>query len=376
MQFKKNQKEIMNGLKELKNNKESDLCFLPPPKALLVIGRDIELKELNKKIKENDIVVVNGIGGLGKTELCKKYIEIYKEDYNKTIWIPFIGSIKKSFINEVKGLTKQDLKPKELYAEIISHIDKPGENVLVIIDNANDLNNEDLKDISCFPFKVILTSRQKYESLPEYNLSFLSDKNCLKLFCKHYGEVYDEDIDIVKKIITEKAGKHTLIIELLAKAAKNGMLSIKELDEFIEKEGFCLKEKVKKQLETDEEIIMDHLIKLFKIAGLSSDEENVLINLSLIQGLDINKKLFKELIEIETHNPINSLIDRGWINYNNDNIQMHQAIAVVIRNKYKPDMAGCKTMVQNLTNKIHYTSYDNPLLKSCFLVYSIELYKI
>lgn len=47
-----------------------------PSRPAFFVGREKEVEEVHKKLSENDIVFLSGVGGIGKTELAKYYAHI------------------------------------------------------------------------------------------------------------------------------------------------------------------------------------------------------------------------------------------------------------------------------------------------------------
>jgi hypothetical protein len=76
-----------------------------------VIGREKELEELHQLLFDNKhVVVVNGMGGIGKTTLVQAYMSLYYDDYQHIVWISQSNEtdIKNDFVN-AEGL-KENLK--------------------------------------------------------------------------------------------------------------------------------------------------------------------------------------------------------------------------------------------------------------------------
>lgn len=66
----------------------TELNNIPNVKLTEFVGRTHELKELhNKIIQGNRVLVMNGIGGVGKTTLAKKYLQEHKQEYNHAAFI-------------------------------------------------------------------------------------------------------------------------------------------------------------------------------------------------------------------------------------------------------------------------------------------------
>src|SRR4051812_5257236 len=56
-----------------------------PPANDYFIGREKELLELDKMLSKHHKVIIVGAGGVGKTQLAKKYVHAYEQKY-KVIW--------------------------------------------------------------------------------------------------------------------------------------------------------------------------------------------------------------------------------------------------------------------------------------------------
>lgn len=65
---------------------KNQLNSFPRPRPCFV-GREKELKEVNKNIQKSSIIGIYGVGGIGKTEFAAQYIAQYVKDTSRIIWL-------------------------------------------------------------------------------------------------------------------------------------------------------------------------------------------------------------------------------------------------------------------------------------------------
>ncbi len=89
--------------KPVEESRETGLLLTPrPPRVVQFVGRDKELKEVGALLKKaGQVVLVNGLGGIGKTELCKRFFYDHEKEYCVIAWIDYTGSIKESFARQL-----------------------------------------------------------------------------------------------------------------------------------------------------------------------------------------------------------------------------------------------------------------------------------
>ncbi len=152
----------------------------------MFVGRDSELQEIYGKLHEStgkltaisQMVVIGGLGGIGKSELARKYAYEYRKDYDgNVVWVNAenFGIMKNSFLKLAED-DKLGIPPQDKYGndktietivkEIYAFFARRGRKSLFIFDNA-----EGYEDISKFlPFSlgqdynkpcVLITSRSK-----------------------------------------------------------------------------------------------------------------------------------------------------------------------------------------------------------------------
>ncbi|WP_341808246.1 ankyrin repeat domain-containing protein [Wolbachia endosymbiont (group E) of Neria commutata] len=176
-------------------------------------GRDNELKALHDKLQSKTTAII-GLGGIGKSELARKYVYDYEQDYSSNIvWInaETQESLKKSFqrlaealkmpLREKRGGKVRDIK------SIVNDIYKYFRIIkgLFIFDNAGQY--KDIKEFLPSSFSslpddkepdVLITScNQKLESIELLPLDVFTDKEAMafiKKFLKIENDIQDKDI--------------------------------------------------------------------------------------------------------------------------------------------------------------------------------------
>lgn len=193
------------GGNEINNNyysmyKESEREFVVTHNANIkpttyFTGRETELQELRQRIEEGrKSVLVSGMGGIGKTHICRKLFEEYSTRNGKGKNVPFkhIGYIEYDgdmnsslqnclkFRKQAQQEDNQEAAWKEL--EYLAS----GGKLLLFVDNVNVSIGEDpnLKRLMSIPGAVILTSRRRVFSkeFEPYRIGFLSTGKCREIY--------------------------------------------------------------------------------------------------------------------------------------------------------------------------------------------------
>ncbi|MBB6714784.1 tetratricopeptide repeat protein [Clostridium gasigenes] len=316
---------------------------------------------------------------MGKTQVCVAYFNEYKNNYKHIGWIDYIGNIKESFIKQVSSNTLILSKGEAVddqYKKVLQFLHSLDENTLLVIDNIQNLNDENLKDIRKLPFNVLINSRIRFEGFEKFTIDFLSMSKCKELFYRNYSAKAD---DIILEKIIELAGRHTLTIELLAKTAENAVLTISELHDMLEKEGFNIagvKEAVYSFCNGEcEKLLFYHILKVFDLSQITTEEKNILMNISILPSIEISINALKDWIGIESSESINSLIKKGWINKIKHNVIIHPLIQETIRYKEKPNVHICRILIQSITEKLNVKYTENPLLSKDYSILASYILK-
>jgi len=367
---------------ETKLSKELTL-HIPKTHPDDIVGREADLKELHDLLStQKRVVVVNGLGGIGKTTLAQVYVSKYYEEYKHIVWITQISeSIALDFNND-SGLIKnlqietgnlepnENLEPEKEFKEILiklkSIADKPN---LLIIDNGVQSLSKYRHMLPSQPnWHLLITSREDITDFYIKPLGFLSEQQAIELFKKYYTHKKLTDQDIKELVVT--VDYHTLTIEILAKTAQVQRYDAAVLKEAIEKD---LKANVKISHKEDGKIekIGSYLRSVFSLSKLSETEIWLLKQFAclppefhtydLLQELLINEQSpYKETFA-ET---LANIAQKGWLLKitASDSFKMHRIIAEVIRKELTISSIDIQNLIEVITSNLGRGDItDNPV---------------
>ena len=335
-------------------------------------GRDEIIEEINKNFSSgNKCIFIEGIGGIGKTEIAKQYAIRYQKDYNSILFVRYISNLM-HLINDdnefiIDGLTRNDSENNEEYFNRKLNILKTisDEKVLIIIDNFDVEEDKNLKEFLTGNYRVIFTTRNQHPGYQTIKVGPIKDEEKLfSIFEKNYGNSLSfADKEYVRKIF-ELIEYHTYAIELIAKQMSASFIEPKEMLKIMQ-EG-ALKNAVTEDVSGRDSMksAFSHICSLFNIGNLSNIDKNILMYLSImgINGVPASK--FKEWCELESFNEINSLIRKSWIRKENgQKISIHPLVREVIWSELTPNLTNCKNFLYKFAKYIRF-AWGRPLAEN------------
>ncbi|MGB1207515.1 MAG: NB-ARC domain-containing protein, partial [Chitinophagales bacterium] len=194
------------------------------------VGRIKEKDDIRQLLQQHDsLVVVNGMGGIGKTSIAYNLMQEDQNAYQHLIWtnleIPSYGRkemLKNTLLYQSRPLhlhlgiaeKLQTAKDTAEKWEILWHrISMLQGKVLWVMDN---VRADDVATIKSLPktCTFLLTSRQELNGIETYKLDELKADDALKLFKTYYKGKNEDDI---LAQICQTVHFHALSIELLAR---------------------------------------------------------------------------------------------------------------------------------------------------------------
>lgn len=340
------------------------------------IGRTDDIDNILQMLNTNNLtIVVNGIGGIGKTSVCKymfyNYADKLSSKYDHIAWVNYDKSLSNSFVEAFKGLNIPFSKADNLdikFDKIVNHLNKLGNKLLIFIDDVTKSFRTDkgLSKLLKSTNHVIITSRRKiYDDNYVYPLGFLSKKQCIELFLEHYRFSYDglsNEINSILPSIIELSGFHSLTIELLAKSANlfndNTGLKLSDLKKALVNSKFDLSI-FNSTTASDwddrfvEATIAEHIQKVFSISCLTDTQKESLFKLSLLAPSSLSILKAIKILDIKDKH-LNSLVNMGWITSDNDMLQMHSCIKFALNKQLKFPMHKYRYIIGNINSFLEW----------------------
>lgn len=170
--------ELEEFIKDYNSNKLSAPIDTP------FLFREEEIKEMSNAFEKNDVVILNGVAGAGKTRLASYYANNYSKKTNSRLYC----------------ITNKNLP---IYEDLKLFLNKPGK-YIILIDDANELSTLEhiirytLKKQDGYEVKIIITVRdyaiksviKKIKEIVEYQIieiNLLENKEIKEMLAENLG---------------------------------------------------------------------------------------------------------------------------------------------------------------------------------------------
>jgi NB-ARC domain len=362
-----------------------------PTNADHILGRATELAQTKEHLAQHQATVLfNGIGGIGKTALASKYMALYGSEYKHLAWITVQSTLAEAFIYNYSLLDSLQLTQKvqelvkiqELHGAfdvVFKHLNKL-ENALVVIDNANDLDDLDqyknwFDTAHCH---FLITSRNQPSEWATVEVDSLPEDEAVRLFKKLHPSVSSDD-EAIKNLLS-KLFYHTLLIELVAKTGATTGIPFTDLQTMIETQFIHHQSLNEKPIPNVKHVSMvatnpkkqkieDYIWLIFnQVKGLDEGSKHLLRAMTLLPvatpfDLDFLKEHFAFFNISDAVVHIDALIERGWLQKEQTEEQksyfkMHPLIADVVVKHLEINVDFADKYINRITDSIYYSDTD------------------
>ncbi|MBL7787871.1 MAG: ATP-binding protein, partial [Chitinophagales bacterium] len=196
----------------------------------IFFGRSQDMETITEQLRTSKaLLLLNGIGGMGKTALANELRYQIGDQYDHVIWTNLQNAADTDeqplrnhlLYNSIQlhqdlGITevlRSEQDETQKWAILVRALRQLGSNVLWIIDNAHQQDQSAIKALpdNCH---ILLTSRHAIGDISTHYVDELNPNDALDLF-KHYYKRPDDDQSILD--VCGAVGYHALSVELLAK---------------------------------------------------------------------------------------------------------------------------------------------------------------
>ena len=286
-----------------------------------LVGREDILKAVRNRLdKVGCAVLVSGLGGIGKTAVMRWICEEIRtdgNDRNHVAWISCGDNLKEDLLmlREAFGAYK-DEEDEAAYKRIINKLKTFDRILYLFMDNMARIPDEDeLSLLNSFTnVRLMITSRHEIGDIIPVELGVLEKEPAADMFYRYYERDTERRYyDIALRIIAA-VNYYTLLVELLAKAAKMSGGTLDVFNKKLEGKGFFDVFKRKIKTKHDEDLtIEESIIKLYEISGLSNEQQRIMQLFSIFTP---EKEIYYEISDWAgfDEEALEELIQLGWLN--------------------------------------------------------------
>lgn len=326
------------------------------------LGRDSEIEAVRERLSDNHILFLEGMGGIGKSEIAKAYAKEHRDQYDTIIFASYVTDLIDMVCGDelpIANLHRADEETQESWfrRKLNAFHTLASPKTLLIIDNYDTDEDAHLQELISSPCHFLITTRNEHPDYPSMHIEPIRNfDDVRKMFASHYGRPLSAgDMGFVDEIL-KLINCHTITVELIAKQMKASFLKPSQMLERLKSTGvnLQLKEKVKREGDGQKLSAFDYICELFSLSRLSEDECGILRYMCLIPHSGVPVPLFGEMLEFDDYDAINDLIGKSWLRLDDEegSISLHPVIGDVVRAKLGPTQQNCKDYIHGLYLKI------------------------
>lgn len=329
---------------------------LPQPREIFWGREDIlyQIEQLFAAGKR--VLFLEGIGGIGKSEIAKQYAIRHKEEYDNVVFLTYPGSLQQLMCNPsaliIDGVKQEPDESDQAYLirkrDILVSITDC--RTLLIVDNFDTDDDPNLKEFSQGSYRVIFTTRNSHTGYPTLRVGSIDDMDALlAIFTENYGSIPDEEDKSALMDLFRFVECHTYTIELMAKQMEASFLTPGEMLELL-KAG-RLQSDVAETVtgRNHQKTAFGHICSLFNTGNLSDREKQILMYLSLAGTEGLPAQRFKEWAGLESFELVNKLAAKSWLRKENGRrLTLHPMVREVVHHTLTPTAENCQDYLKRM----------------------------
>ncbi len=362
-------------------------------KPALLLGREDDLTKIHQQLHSDQhfLLLVNGMGGMGKTTLAAEYYCRYLPQYTHLAWVFAETGITEALLtlNNKLNLDFPPVMPNServlLLLDALRELEGPA---LLVIDNANDLDELKKHDKilrACPNFRLLLTSRiTEFAQASTYPIAPLEkEKAALEVFKTHYRAFETHETALFYEIYEAVQG-NTLVLEVLAKNLQQHNTKLKKRYQVADLKSDL--EKGHSHLSQSKDVAVEYqakgtglrhekpaviLLAMYDLSELSREETQLLSNFAVLPAeylpYSILESLLPDLSELDQL--LIALAQKGWLDKNveGDAFRVNPVVQEVVRVKNEGLLEDCRSLIRSLNEKLAYEGNIGHLLNVSYV---------
>lgn len=325
------------------------------------LGRDEELEQLHAMLEDERVVFLQGMGGIGKTEIAKAYAKKYEDCYDTVLLANYHGSILDMILGDdlvienykINMAYGEDAQTSEaLFERKLQTLKKLATHkTLLIVDNFDVEEDPWLEELVNGPYRLLFTTRIERFDYACFSVGPIRDFSQVRqLFSKNYGRpLPPKDVPVLDKILTT-VGCHTITVELIAKQMRASFLSPEKMLSLLQDRGINtgLREKVRHGTLGNSAFCF--IKELFRISALSEEEQYVMKCMCMVPFSGIHVERMGRCLKLDCFDVLNTLISQSWLMLDEDTycLKMHPIICDVVKDQLHPDQDSCQQYIYGI----------------------------
>ena len=188
------------------------------------VGREDKIQAIEDAFRDGQTaVVLYGMGGIGKSEICRKLFWEYAHGAGTRLagrigWAMWRGTPKETFYGQFRDIREENAEIH--WQQARAYLETLGPDLLMFVDNADTLTETDAAELTQLGCRFLITSRKRPGRLFALPAGTLAPEQCRILYRR---ALYEDDActdaspDAALDEILRLAAYHTLSVQLLAK---------------------------------------------------------------------------------------------------------------------------------------------------------------
>lgn len=334
-------------------------------------GREIELTALHDALIHNGKVYLQGIPGIGKSELAKAYAKEHKKEYTNILYLSYTGDLKTDIASLIFA---DDLPEDDLDTRFRKHnrfLRSLKDDTLLIVDNFNTTAISDpmLDIVMKYRCRVLFTTRSNLPGPCRLPVEEISDNALFQLVSRFYSSA-EQQREVVGQII-ETVHRHTLAVELAARLLETGILEPEKVLAKLREEhaSFDATDKisVSKDGRSTRATYYDHIHTLFALFRLAAAQREIMQSMTLIPLTGVPARLFGRWMSFRDLNDVNEMAELGFLQVKPGNrIALHPMMQEVAVSELSPSITGCHALLDSIRATCQIHGKDVPYYKLMF----------